>query len=153
VNQGMERRITVKKNESGMTLVEVLATLTVLSMVVVLIWTTLSITTKYTNLETTKLQLQQEANYILTEIQQQHRKLECYQLDIREDRVQLFNCDETPELIEVISTDYKYEEFNSGEVKPKEKNLSFTLTVKDPKENSKLKVEIATNISRYKSYD
>ena len=115
----------MKKNESGMTLVEVLATLTVLSMVVVLIWTTLSIATKHTNLETTKLQLQQEANYILTEIQE-HRKLKCYQLDIREDRVQLFNCNETPELIEVISTDYKYEEFNSGEVKPTEKNLSFT---------------------------
>ncbi|MEK4403921.1 prepilin-type N-terminal cleavage/methylation domain-containing protein [Sporosarcina sp. FSL K6-6792] len=143
----------MKKNESGMTLVEALATLTILSMVVVLIWTTFSISTKHSIMETTKLQLQQEANYILTEIQQQHRQLECYTLDIREDRVQLFNCKQTPELIEVISTNYKYKEYNSGDIKPKEGNLSFTLTVKDSKKDSKLKVEVVTNISRYKSYN
>ena len=153
VDQGMERRIAVKKNESGMTLVEVLATLTILSMVVVLIWTTFYISAKHSIMETTKLQLQQEANYILTEIQQQHRQLKCYQLDIEEDRVQLFNCNETPELIEVISTDYKYKEYKSGEIEPTEKNLSFTLTVEDPKKNSKLKVEVDTIISRYKSYN
>lgn len=149
----MERRITVKKNESGMTLVEVLATLTILSMVVVLIWLTFSITAKYSIMETTKLQLQQDANYILTEIQQQHRQLECYKLDIKEDRVQLFNCDTTPELIKIIGTNYKYKEYNSGEIKPKEDNLSFTLTVVDTKKNSKLKVEVETSISRYKSYN
>lgn len=149
----MERRITVKKNEAGMTLVEALATLTILSVVVVVLWTTFSITAKHSILETTKLQLQQEANYILTEIQHQHRQLECYQLDIREDRVQLFNCNENPELVKVISKDYKYKEYKSGEIKPKEGNLTFTLTVKDSKENSKLNVEIETNISRYKSYN
>jgi len=149
----MVRRISVKKNESGMTLVEALATLAILSMVVVLIWTTFYISAKHSIMETTKLQLQQEANYILTEVQQQHRQLECYELDIREDRVQLFNCSRAPELIKVIGKSYKYTVYNSGEIKPREDNLSFTLTVEDPKGNSKLKVETETTISRYKSYN
>jgi len=53
----------------------------------------------------------------------------------------------------VIGKSYKYTVYNSGEIKPREDNLSFTLTVEDPKGNSKLKVETETTISRYKSYN
>jgi len=143
----------VRKNESGMTLVEVLATLTLLSMVTLLIWTAFFISSKHNIAETTKVHLQQEANYILTKLQQQHRHLDCYQLKIGEDKVELVNCDGQPEFNEIISSDYKYGPFISDEIEPKTRfgDLTIKLIVKDPKENSKLKVEVESIISRYQS--
>ncbi|GKV54431.1 hypothetical protein NCCP2222_03780 [Sporosarcina sp. NCCP-2222] len=68
------------KKQDGMTLVEVLATLLLTSLVIVLIWTTVAISMKYNVTETKKLQMQQDANYIITDIQRIHRKYECYQI-------------------------------------------------------------------------
>jgi len=70
----------VLKKQDGMTLVEVLATLLLSSLVIMLIWTTVAITMKYNLTETKKLQMQQDANYIITDIQRIHRKYDCYQI-------------------------------------------------------------------------
>lgn len=143
----------MKKNQSGMTLVEVLATLILLSLIGTLIWTTFFTSAKYNIKETTKLHLQQEANYIITKIQQQHRQLDCYQLEITEDAVELFDCENPKMLIETISSDYKYESVALQKVEPKLKSgdLRLKLTVKDPLKDSKLKVDVETTITRYKS--
>jgi len=140
----------VKKNESGITLVELLATLSLLSIVVVLIWTTFFITTKHNVTETSKLRLQQEANYILTEIQQQHRHLDCYELEIEENKIKLLNCEEPSALIKVISSGYKYGVYSSSQIYPKKEDLPFTLIISDPI-NNKQKVTVETTITRFKS--
>lgn len=138
-------------NEDGITLVELLAALVLVTLVTAVIWNTVFISMKYTTSETTKLRLQQEANYIITKIQQQHRQLECYELEITEDKIELFDCQDPKLLIEVISTDYKYVPVELTKVKPKSGDFSLNLTIKDPREDSKLNVKVDTVISRFKS--
>lgn len=82
----------MKKNEKGMTLVEVLATLVLLSLVTGVIWTTISISTKFNVSETSVLKLQQEANYIVSELQRVHRNCYTYELIITTKEVKILNC-------------------------------------------------------------
>lgn len=141
----------VRKNEAGITLVELLATLVLMTIVTAAIWNAVFLSMKYTTSETTKVRLQQEANYIITKLQQQHRKLECYQLEITEDEIELFDCEKPKDRIEIISTDYKYIPVKLTKVEPKSDDLLLDLIIKDSKEDSKLKVEVSTIISRLKS--
>jgi len=55
----------VRKNESGVTLVELLAVLVLISIVTAIIWNTVFISMRHNTTETKKLRLQQEANYEL----------------------------------------------------------------------------------------
>lgn len=144
----------MSKNDSGMTLVEVLATLVLLSLVASLIWTAFFISARHNIAETTKLHLQQEANYILTKIQQTHRQKDCYKLEIKESQVRIFNCEDKPEFDEIISSNYSYLPENSEEylkkITSEEEDLFLTLTILDPKKDSKLFVKIETTIARYR---
>ena len=74
------------KHEKGMTLVQVLVTLVLVSLVGALIWTTVTISMNYNITETKKLRLQQEMNYIITKLQQDtvERDRERYEVDIKE---------------------------------------------------------------------
>ncbi|BAQ11593.1 hypothetical protein OXB_3124 [Bacillus sp. OxB-1] len=137
-------------NEKGITLVELLASLALLSMVVILIWTTFFITARYNIAETTKLQLQQEANYILTTIQQQHRYKECYNLKVEGQRLVLEDCDTGDRELVSSGFDYTLNPEEIDNINPDDEDLHFILSVKDPKEGSKLKVKVETTISRYR---
>lgn len=66
------------KNEKGITMVELLAALALVSMVSVLIMTTLGIGFKHSIAETNKTSTQQEANLIISKLLNNHRKGECY---------------------------------------------------------------------------
>lgn len=70
------------KNERGITLLEILAALVISSIIIGIIYSFLIIAVEYNSTETTKTRLQQEANYITTEIQRVHRKSDCYVLII-----------------------------------------------------------------------
>ncbi|MEK3934050.1 hypothetical protein MKY41_01915 [Sporosarcina sp. FSL W7-1349] len=141
----------MKKNEDGITLVELLASLILVSMVVVLIWTTFFISARHNTSETTKMRLQQEANYILTAIQQQHRQKECYDLIVAVEELKIKDCDSNEET--TLSSGYIYKLYpeNPTDIRPKEQDLELTLIIKDGKENSRLQVEVESTISRYKS--
>lgn len=140
-----------------MTLVEVLATIVLVSMVVILIWTGVFISMRYNVAETKKLRLQQDANYIITEIQRIHRSCDKYDLTISKNEIYIKNCilassSSKPDF--TIANIFQYEsipEFKGAliETKKNESNINFTLTVKD-NENEKIFVEIPTTISRYK---
>lgn len=80
------------ENEKGMTLVEVLATLLLMSLVTGVIWTTISIATKFNVSETSTLTLQQETNYIIAELQQVHRHCKTYELTISKNEIKVDNC-------------------------------------------------------------
>ena len=80
-----------------MTLVEVLVVLVLSSLVILLIWTTVSISMKYNITETKKLRLQQEMNYIITKLQQEHRIRDCYDVSIKVEEISIENCEgDTP---------------------------------------------------------
>ncbi|MDX1700671.1 MAG: type II secretion system protein [Melioribacteraceae bacterium] len=77
--------MTKRLNEKGITLVELIAALALVSMVGVLIMTTMGIGFKYSIAESNKTSTQQEANIIVQKILNKHRLGKCYKVTIEED--------------------------------------------------------------------
>lgn len=147
------------KDEKGKTLVEVLATLLLLTLVTGVIWTTISVATKFNVGETSTLKLQQEANYIISELQQVHRNCYEYKLTISTNEVKVTECkgDDTkhlpkPQYDGVISNLFNYRYILQDELQtPTTTDLDLTnFAVIDPK-NSKRVVQIPTTIARIKT--
>ena len=155
-----------RKNEKGVTLVELLAVLVLVSMVATITFTTLSIATKYNITETKKLKMQQEANYIITKVLQEHRaikdKKSCYNLNVVDEGKQivlsiLMDCTNpnSPKKEIIIADTFLYELTGpADEIYPKEESFKTTLTVKDPKgpkdpTKPRLSVSIDTEFKRY----
>lgn len=139
------------KKQNGMTLIEVLATLVLTSLVIMLIWTTVTISMKYNLAETKKLRMQQEANYIITKIQDIHRTKECYQITNTANEIVIEGC-ENEDFTLSLRSDYQFGSvFAKGVeiVRPEEEDLSITLVLMD-KENKTRYIEIETIITRYK---
>ncbi|WP_438298178.1 hypothetical protein [Sporosarcina sp. FA15] len=152
------------KNEDGMTLVEVLATLILMTLITGIIWTTVSIATKFNVSETSSLRLQQEANYIIAELQQVHRYCYSYRLTIIRDEVKVAECindtgESIPEYDKIISNQFKYRFEDSGEspyinklyITPKDNLELFDFVVIDPVKRNKVEkaVKVPTTISRF----
>ncbi|MCP1144173.1 PulJ/GspJ family protein [Lysinibacillus endophyticus] len=72
-------------NEKGITLMEVLATLVLLSIIGLIAWNVFFQGTKYSNIELKKTQMQQEVNYINSKLTDIHIRNETYQIDIAPD--------------------------------------------------------------------
>lgn len=148
------------KKQNGMTLVEVLATLVIASLVTILIWTTISISIKYNVFETKKLQLQQEANRIITEIQRYHRQCDAYELTATHKEIQVMHCmingvDQGSNQIAndfyyVVNSDLELNENNRYPITSKGVNASYELSliVRDPARGNP-NVTIDSTISRY----
>ncbi|WP_432355788.1 prepilin-type N-terminal cleavage/methylation domain-containing protein [Sporosarcina sp. A2] len=161
----MYLRRRIQPNEAGMTLVELLAVLVLISLVTGIIWTTMSISMKHNKVETSKLQLQQEANLIITKLQNIHRENDCYLLTVDDDLMEISPCsNKVKPSREIISNDYTYKVEVEGakigtrifEVLPKNKDLIFKSLIVETKHvpNSKdsyLTVNVPTTISRYKN--
>lgn len=150
------------KNEKGMTLVEVLATLILLTLVTGLIWTAISIASQFNISETTELKLQQEANYIVSQLQQVHRHCHEYKLEITENEVKVKSClnkddSENTKYSGIISNKFQYASTSSGTYKPAQEgigDLDLDLTITGKKVNEKRvprSFEIKTIITRYKA--
>jgi len=151
-------------NEKGMSLVEVLVVLVLISLVATLIWTATSVAFRYNIVETKKMKMQQDANYIISSILQKHRTVnDCYELDIVEDGRKLVysECNDELEQDVILGTVFKYELIDVGkepeesislpiEIYPKIEDLQTILKVSDP-ENNKLFVSVNTIFKRYKS--
>lgn len=144
------------KNEKGITLVEVLAVLLISSIVAGGIYTLVTLTMNHSAVETTKTRLQQEANYIVTEIQRIHRQCDSYTLKIETGSVEIKNCIDAQDapienMNKIISNTFNYDPKLDVTIIPKSENYILTnFIVKDPN-NEKLKVEINTEFSRYLS--
>lgn len=74
-----------KLNQQGITLVELIAALALVSMVAVLIMTTLSIGIKQSIIENDKVQIQQQSNLIVSQLLNIHRKGEPYCMELFQD--------------------------------------------------------------------
>nr|WP_246231512.1 prepilin-type N-terminal cleavage/methylation domain-containing protein [Sporosarcina jiandibaonis] len=149
-------------NEKGITLVELLAVLVLVSLVSAIVITSFSIAHRHNVVETKKLKLQQEANYIISAVLQKHRdeNTECYVLEVSADEHEIVfkdcNGKET-----ILGDKFNYslthnagiEENDSDEeirIDPKENDLITTLIVTD-RDNPNLDVAVDTVFTRYKS--
>ncbi|MEK4024968.1 PilW family protein [Sporosarcina sp. FSL W7-1283] len=167
----------MRKKEKGMILVEVLATLVLLSLIVGIIWTTYFIASKSNVKEMSVLRLQKEANYIISELQQVHRHCPSYELTIAKGKIEIRKCtsnDNQEAYNGIISSEFRYfatftevsdeelggliasgfkdfEGITDNEVIPTGTDLNFLhFIVQDPL-NTKRYVDVPTLITRYKT--
>lgn len=142
------------RKQNGMTLVEVLAVLVLSSLVILLIWTTAMTALKYNITETKKLRMQEEANYIITEIQRIHRQCSQYELIVKIDEISMKNCIGPNSISDrLISRGFNYNgtTYLKDKIDAKKKDASIPLTlVINDLDNARLEMEITTTISRYK---
>lgn len=143
----------MKRHEAGVTLVEVLVTLALVSLVAATLWSMLMVSSKYHVTETKKTHLQQEANRIIVEIQKSHRKCLSYTLAISADQIMISNCErENKNSVDtVFEGNFIYASNLEGEkfIVPKnESQYDLELLVKD-RNNPNLIEKIETSISRY----
>ncbi|WP_019413854.1 prepilin-type N-terminal cleavage/methylation domain-containing protein [Paenisporosarcina sp. TG20] len=141
-------------NEKGLTLLEVLASLVLVSLVVALAMTTFNIGVKYNVIETTKTKMQQESNLIVSTLMNVHRTEKCYDIqnvttitiDVYDDAL----CTALNRKIEFSQSQFNYEvNLQTGtpeKINPQETNYSMTLTIKDV--NSSLVNKYQTQIYR-----
>jgi type II secretory pathway pseudopilin PulG len=87
----------ILKSEKGISLVELISAMALLSLVAVLIMTTLSIGIKHSIVESDKTQIQQEANLVVSKLLNGHRQGDCYFIRDKDAIIQMatFDCSNT----------------------------------------------------------
>lgn len=127
-------------NEKGVTLVELLVALALVSIIAVLAMTTFNIGVKYNVTETTKTTMQQESNLIVTTLMNVHRTSKCYQIENTSTiTINIYNdelCTEpVKRQIKFNQTQFNYElDLETGtsvKINPQDTNYSITLTIRD----------------------
>lgn len=82
-------------NEKGISLIEVLAALLLVSIIATAAWTALSIGMKHTTAETSKTEIQQDANIIISKLSSAHRQSETYTIKFQNNQLLMRACVET----------------------------------------------------------
>lgn len=132
-------------NEKGITLVELLVALALVSIVAVLAMTTFNIGVKYNVTESAKTTMQQESNLIVSTLMNIHRTEKCYEIDnTTEIIITIYSnelCSEPVRSIEFDQNQFNYElilETGTPQlIKPEDINYSMTLTIQDLKSSNK----------------
>lgn len=123
-------------NEKGLTLIEVLATLVIGSMFLLLAMTMLGTTVRMNQVSMNETRIQQEANAIITELQENHRESDCYTLDADEGQVRIGGCDEGRKKRLLGSGVYVHNLTASESIiRPKEIDVDLELVLQDPDNN------------------
>lgn len=146
----------LKNNEQGISLVEVLATLTILSIVGVLIWQVFFQGYKYSNDAVTKNTLTQEANVIVLKLTRIHQSNEEYTIKSSNGIIEFLDSNNN-QITQYSSSKFTYSallndyEVNSQLVHPSDKtqNLNIEIRVTD-KNNPSNKVSVKTLLYRLK---
>ena len=150
----------MKLNQKGLTLVELLGALALVSVIAIIAWTALSIGLQHTAHETGKTQLQQEANSMVAALAAEHRRSEQYYLRFQEGQLQISACSSLVSCTEYRNVSDKaytisgsvdekdFTELGSGElIKPKESHVNLYLKVADPLKPSN-SVSVNTTLTR-----
>ncbi|WP_040851224.1 type II secretion system protein [Planococcus halocryophilus] len=99
----------MKKNQNGITLVEVLAALVLVSLIAGIAWTAISIGFKHAAVETQKTQIQQDANLIISSLTGVHRRSATYSLVFEANKIKVTSCSSTGSCKdEVIDKSYDF---------------------------------------------
>jgi len=156
----------MKNNEKGVTLVELLATVTILSIVGILVWSVFIQGIKHSNKESTKNLLTQEANYVQFSLKKIHQTSEEYQIKFPSPcsiQIEDLNAPSNPvlnlnnnQICYSINDVTNYDDgltfdLSTTSIKPKDihHSISFQLILKE-KKNERNKVITHTILSRLK---
>lgn len=152
-------------NQRGITLVELVAALALVTIVATAAWTTLTIGMKHGAAETSKTMLQQDANLIISKLSAAHRMHDYYYLQFVGGNLEIKTCNDN-EATGVIDcsaftrlSDSKYLYSGSIEgtdfaawnsltkLEPKKHHVNFILNVADPV-NTARAVNVKTTLTR-----
>ncbi|WP_147532522.1 PulJ/GspJ family protein [Bacillus marasmi] len=139
-------------NEKGITLLEVLATVTILSIIGMGIWNVFFQGYQFSSKTIKKSQIQQEANVAITSMMNFHRgSANSYQITVSNCEIKLANSSDTL-VLKNPQICLKSNFSGNKNVNPDIENLNFTLIAAD-KNDEQNKVTIETVLSRLKSGD
>lgn len=154
----------MKMNEKGITLVEIIGAMVLVSLIAGLAWTALLTGFKHTSVETTKTQLQQEANYTISKISNEHRKSDYYYLRFQNGKLEINACKEAAPAAATCNgfekltvNEYTYSGTINGIkfvdwpattiIRPKKAHVTFIMKIADPV-NPNRSVEVKTTLTR-----
>lgn len=153
----------MKLNQKGITLVELLAALLLVSVIAAIAWNALSIGFKHTAVETSKTQLQQEANLIVTKLINEHRRNDHYYLKTSGTSLEIQTCNDSAAgsvcdgFVRLTDSNYLYSGTIDGipfanwdpltKIDPKTKNVNLVLKVADSIKPTR-SVEVKTSLTR-----
>lgn len=138
----------LKKNERGLTLIELLLSLSIATIVGILIWNVFFQGFNYSNKAMTKNQMQQEANIIISSLTKYHRTVDSYEISSSNCKISISG--NSIEIYEHPQLCFKTS--RTGTIQPKVEDVLLTINVSD-KNAPENDVEIGTVLSRLKSED
>lgn len=152
-------------NQKGITLVELIAALALVSIIAVAAWTTLNIGMQHGAAETSKTILQQDANLIVTSLSAEHRKNDGYFLRFMSGHLEISSCKENDltgaldceTFKRITDNTYQYSGSINGTdfsawssttlIEPKKQHVDFILKVADPVKTAR-SVKLKTTFTR-----
>lgn len=152
----------MKLNQKGVTLVELIAALALVSVIAIAAWSTLTIGMKHGAAETSRTMLQQDANLLITKLSAEHRKSDSYYLRFTGSNLEISTCSDDEGLnclpfTRLTDNSYQYSGSIDGTafsawdstvlIEPKKQHLDFILKVADPIKTTR-SVEFNTTITR-----
>lgn len=111
------------KNQSGLTLIEVLATLTILSFVTIILYSIFANGLHYSNQAKETVLIQQEANYLLTILKEQHEKSNSYSITVEDDYKKVVIKDSANKTVTIENPNYHYRIYRYDPYTPNSQEL------------------------------
>ncbi len=153
----------MKRDESGLTLVEVLATLTIVSIIGIIIWSIFFQGYNFSQKAMSKNFMLQETNILITNLTKQHQKLIKYELKSENCEIKITNLKTSPTQVQVFNHPnicFKITEINNIKnpgpfsVEPNKiaNDVSLKITASD-KNNPENSITIDTFLYRVKGVD
>ena len=153
-------------NQKGVTLVELIVALALVSVIAVIVWTALSIGFKHSAVESSKTHMQQDANLIVTTLSNVHRTNDAYYLKFdSEGQLILKKCPSESSCgtyKRVIDKNYIYKEtsingnayngttFSEVKIEPKKANAQLNLKMNVNKNTVSIKTTLTRIITGMK---
>ncbi|QHJ71594.1 PilW family protein [Planococcus halotolerans] len=152
-------------NQRGITLVELVAALALVSIIAVAAWTTLTIGMKHGAAETSKTMLQQDANLVISKLSAAHRMNDYYYLQFVGGNLEIKTCNDKDDgsvecdtlFRRITDNSYLYSGSINGTdfsawssttlIEPKKQHVNFILNVADPVKTARA-VNVKTSLTR-----
>lgn len=119
------------KKQTGLTLIEVLATVAILSIVTVIVYGVFANGLHYSSEAEDTVLIQQEANYILMILKEQHEKSESYTITVSDDYTKVVISNSNHETITIDNPNYLYKIYRYDPSTPDYKELFENQDVKE----------------------
>lgn len=144
----------MKLDEKGITLVELLAALILVSIIATIAWTTITIGMRHGTSETSKTIMQQDMNLMVSSLMSAHRSSEKYSIKFENNYLLIDACDESGDCkLSEIAGEYDFSEsrINNIEIDPSSTTPTIISDLKPREKHTKIKLKI-TDINNDKNF-